>query len=200
MNTMQMITEVTVFTSLGCPGNTGRNGEGVHQGAVGGKGCGLTAGGRGSGQGRGGGRGRGQGGSGRRGRRQGRGGGRGRGQGRGGGRGCGQGRGGGRGRGQGRGGGRGHGRGRGRGGGQATTSGRGSGRSAGKSRGGKRAEPSSLPWQPVDPGKDTIPSPLSFCGDVGSTLQMPPGSQPVDYYRQLIDDRVIHLIVEETNK
>ena len=51
-------------------------------------------------------------------------------------------------------------------GGPATTSGRGRGRSAGKSRGGKRAEPSSLPWQPVDPGKDTIPSPLSFCVDV----------------------------------
>ena len=32
-------------------------------------------------------------------------------------------------------------------------------------RGGKRAEPISLPWQPVDPGKDAIPSPLSFlCG------------------------------------
>ena len=157
MNTMQMITEVTVFTSLGCPGNMGRNGEGVRQGAVGRKGCGLTAGGRGCGQGGGGGRG----------------GGRGRGRGRGGGGGV---------------------RGWGRGGG------RGCGRSAGKSRGGKRAEPSSLPWQPVDPGKDTIPSPLSFCVDVGSTLQMPPGSQPVDYYRQLIDDRVIHLIVEETNK
>ena len=28
MNTMQTITEVTLFTSLGCPGNTGRNGEG----------------------------------------------------------------------------------------------------------------------------------------------------------------------------
>ena len=98
------------------------------------------------------------------------------------------------------GGGRGRGWGRGCGGGQATTSGRGRGRSAGKGRGGKHAEPSSLPWQPVDPGKDAIPSPLSFCVDVGSTLQMPPGSKPVDYYRQLIDDRVIHLIVEETNK
>ena len=189
---MQMITEVTVFTSLGCPGNTGRNGEGVRQGAVGGKGRGLTAGGRGRGQGGGGGRGHGRGrGGGGGGHGWGRGVGRGRGRGRGGGGG---------GRGWGRGGGRGRGRGRGCGGGQATTSGRGRGRSAGKSRGGKRAEPSSLPWQPVDPGKDAIPSPLSFCVDVGSTLQMPPGSQPVDYYRQLIDDRVIHLIVEETNK
>ena len=79
-------------------------------------------------------------------------------------------------------------------------SGRDCGHSTGKSRGGKHAEPSSLPWQPVDPGKDAIPSPLSFCDNVGSTLQMPPGSQPVDYYRQLIDDRVIHLIVEETSK
>ena len=79
-------------------------------------------------------------------------------------------------------------------------SGRDCGHSAGKSRGGKHAEPSSLPWQPVDPGKDAIPSPLSFCDNVGSTLQIPPGSQPVDYYRQLIDDRVIHLIVEETSK
>ena len=75
------------------------------------------------------------------------------------------GRGGGRGRGwgevverswTGRGGGRVRGRGRGCGGGQATTSGRGRGRSAGKSRGGKRAELSSLPWQPVDPGKNAI--------------------------------------------
>ena len=61
MNTMQTITEVTLFTSLGCPGNTGRNSEGVRQGAVGGKGCGLTAGGRGCGQRRGGGRGHGRG-------------------------------------------------------------------------------------------------------------------------------------------
>ena len=182
--------------------------KGFVRGQYGGKGCGLTAGGRGRGQERGGGRSRGQGGGGGRGYGQGRGGGRGRGQGRGGGKGRGQGRGGGRGCGWGRGcgggqattSGRGRGWGKGCGGGQATTSGRGRGHSAGKSRGGKRAEPSSLPWQPVDPGKDTIPSPLSFCVDVGSTLQMPPGSQPVDYYRQLIDDRVIHLIVEETNK
>ena len=192
MNTMQMITEVTLFTFLGCPDNTGTNGEGVRQGAVGGKRCGWTAGGGGRGRGRGGGRGRGQG-------RGGGGGGRGRGRdGDGGGRG--RGRGGGRGHGRGRGGGGGRGRRRGGGGGEVTTSGRGRGRSAGKGRGGRRAEPSSLPWHPVDPGKDTIPSPLSFSEDVGSTLQMSPGSQPVDYYCQLIDDRVIHLIVEETNK
>ena len=66
-----------------------------------------------------------------------------------------------------------------------TATGQRNGRSAEKGRGGRRAEPSSLPWQPVDvdPGKDTIPSPVSFNEDVGSILQMPPGSQPVDYYR-----------------
>ena len=83
---------------------------------------------------------------------------------------------------------------------QGTATGQRRGHSTGKGRGRTRANPSSLPWQPVDPGKDAIPSPLPFSEDVASTLQMPPGSQPVDYYRQLIDDRVIHLIVEETNK
>ena len=83
---------------------------------------------------------------------------------------------------------------------QGTATGQRRGHSTGKGRGRTRANPSSLPWQPVDPGKDTIFSPLPFSEDVGSKLQMPPGSQPDDYYRQLIDDRVIHLIVEETNK
>ena len=65
---------------------------------------------------------------------------------------------------------------------QETAPGQRRGHSTGNGRGRTCANLSSLPWQPVDPGKDTIPSPLPFSEDVGSMLQMPPVSWPRSHF------------------
>ena len=55
-------------------------------------------------------------------------------------------------------------------------------------------------WNPVQSTSDTSFPPLPFNQYVGSTLQLPQDSQPVDFFRHLMDDNIIDLLVEETNQ
>ena len=63
-----------------------------------------------------------------------------------------------------------------------------------------RVTPSSLPWREVRPETDTAPPRLHFSEEIGPTIQMPPGAQPVEFFRHLFDDSVLQLIVDETNR
>ena len=61
---------------------------------------------------------------------------------------------------------------------------------------------SSVPpvWQRVDCTSDVAPTPLPFSEPVGSTLQLPLDSKPVDFFRHLLDDRILDELVKETNQ
>ena len=55
----------------------------------------------------------------------------------------------------------------------------------------------SLPWQSADPQTDIS---FTFEERVGSTLSMPEDSCPVDFFRAIVNDSFITLIVDETNR
>lgn len=55
-------------------------------------------------------------------------------------------------------------------------------------------------WKEIDPAADVSPSPLPFTEVVGPTPNLPGFSQPVEYFRHLFDDQILHLLVEETNR
>ena len=55
-------------------------------------------------------------------------------------------------------------------------------------------------WEAVDSMCDVPPPPLPFNVMVGSTLQVTEESQPVDFFRHLLDDYLVDLLVTETNK
>ena len=59
---------------------------------------------------------------------------------------------------------------------------------------------SSLPWQSADPQTDIAPEAFTFEERVGSTLSMPEDSCPVDFFRAIVNDSFISLIVDETNR
>ena len=58
----------------------------------------------------------------------------------------------------------------------------------------------SLEWQRVESSNDTPPPSHTFQENVGSTLQMPAGSHPVDFFLKLMDENICEQIVEETNR
>ena len=82
-------------------------------------------------------------------------------------------------------------------GGSTTRGGRARGR-----RGAQRSNvtPTTLPWCTVQPATDSAPLPLVFSAQTGPTIQMPINAKPVDFFRHLFDDAVLHLIVNETNR
>ena len=55
-------------------------------------------------------------------------------------------------------------------------------------------------WDPADSTSDLPPPILPFNEAVGSTLQIPQESQPVDFFRHLLDDNLMDRLVEETNR
>lgn len=55
-------------------------------------------------------------------------------------------------------------------------------------------------WEPVESASDISCPPLPFNQYVGSTLQWPQDSHPVNFFRHLMDDNIIDLSVEETNQ
>ena len=73
-------------------------------------------------------------------------------------------------------------------------------RGRGKGQGRSRVTPSTLPWKEVRPETDSALPRLQFSEEAGLTFHMPPDAQPVDFFRHLLDDSVLHLIVDETNR
>lgn len=57
-----------------------------------------------------------------------------------------------------------------------------------------------LRWQRVESSDDQTPPQDPFLENVGSTLQMPPDSRPVDFFLHLMDVDICDQIVEETNR
>ena len=55
-------------------------------------------------------------------------------------------------------------------------------------------------WQPLDPETDAAPPPFPFTHEVGTALTLQLASQQIDFFRHLFDDRIIQLIVDETNQ
>ena len=55
-------------------------------------------------------------------------------------------------------------------------------------------------WQEINPEMDSPPPPFVFTDEVCATSQMDHDNHPVDFFRLLWDDHVIHLLVEETNR
>ena len=55
-------------------------------------------------------------------------------------------------------------------------------------------------WESVDSGSDVAPPILPYTEVVGSTFDFPPESQPVDFFRHLLDDNLVKLLVDETNR
>jgi len=80
--------------------------------------------------------------------------------------------------------------------------GRGRGRGRGRSRGSTRRGPaaSSLPWQTVSTSTDVAPTVPTFTATPGPHLQLPSNPQPVDFLEQLLDEDILGLVVDETNK
>ena len=70
----------------------------------------------------------------------------------------------------------------------------------GRGQGQSGVTPSTLPWREVRPETDSALPRLQFSEETGPTFQMPPDAQPVDFFRHLFDDSVLHLIVDETNR
>ena len=86
--------------------------------------------------------------------------------------------------------------GRGRGG----EGGRGSVRGRGRARGNTRGRQSTIPWVSTTPESDLPPQTLLFRGNAGPRLDLPDDPQPLDFFRQLVGDDILHLIVDETNR
>ena len=55
-------------------------------------------------------------------------------------------------------------------------------------------------WEPVESICDVTPPQLPFTESVGSNLQFPSESQPVDFFRHLLDNSLLELLVQETNR
>ena len=89
-------------------------------------------------------------------------------------------------------GGRGRGRGRGRG-----SSGRGRGTA---SHLGGGFTPSTLAWEEVDSATDTAPSSLPFTRTSESTVTLDPTASPVQFLDHFLDEDILGLVLEETNK
>ena len=53
------------------------------------------------------------------------------------------------------------------------------------------------PWIDITGSLDTPPHPHPFVGPSSPVIQ---AEDPIDFYRRLMDDRVIQLIVDETNR
>ena len=68
------------------------------------------------------------------------------------------------------------------------------------SRGQSSASSNPPAWESVDCTSDVSPPPLPFTESVGSALQLPLESKPVDFFRHLLDDSLIHQLVNETNQ
>ena len=53
------------------------------------------------------------------------------------------------------------------------------------------------PWIDITGSLDTPPHPLPFVGPSSPVIQ---AEDPIDFYRKLMDDMVVKLIVDETNR
>lgn len=76
------------------------------------------------------------------------------------------------------------------------------GRRSQQSQQGRQGGPSSSEesWQRVDTDSDTNPLPFIFSEPVGPTLALPTSATPFDSFSQVIDESIVHSLVEETNK
>ena len=73
-------------------------------------------------------------------------------------------------------------------------------RGRGRGQGRSHVTPSTLPWREVRHETDLAPPCLQFSEETGPTFQMPPDTQPINFFRHLLDDSVLQLIVDETNR
>ena len=55
-------------------------------------------------------------------------------------------------------------------------------------------------WQEITGSTDSPPSPLPFTRPTGPATPLPPDSAPIEFYEKLVDDRVMQIIVDETNR
>ena len=106
------------------------------------------------------------------------------------------------GRGRGRTGGMGRGRGRGRAGGMGRGRGRGGAGRRGRGRGRQafRGRPSVIPWLLTTPATDQQPPPKPFTATKATNLNLPDDPQPIDFFCQLVDDDILQLLANETNR
>ena len=84
--------------------------------------------------------------------------------------------------------------------------GRGRGRgSSGRGRGtashlGGGFTPSTLAWEEVDSATDTAPSSLPFTRTSESTVTLDPTASPVQFLDHFLDEDILGLVLDETNK
>ena len=63
-----------------------------------------------------------------------------------------------------------------------------------------QAPAQSVFWQEITGSTDSPPSPLPFTRPTRPATPLPPDSAPIEFYEKLVNDRVIQIIVDETNR
>ena len=57
-----------------------------------------------------------------------------------------------------------------------------------------------MAWQEITGSTDAPPSTIPFAQPSGPAAPLPPTAEPIEFYKQLVDERVIGIIVDETNR
>ena len=60
--------------------------------------------------------------------------------------------------------------------------------------------PIPMAWQEITGSTDAPPFPIPFAQPSGPAAPLPPTAEPIEFYKQLVDERVIGIIVDETNR